>query len=43
MGLVPKQDPDGFIATGGWDFLNAEGSSDDDEDNDSEEEGTSVL
>jgi hypothetical protein len=40
---VMVQDPEGFIENGGWDFLNAEGSSDDDEEGDSEEEGGSAC
>ena len=34
------QDPEGFVANGGWDFLNQEAGSDED---DSEEEGASLL
>ncbi len=38
---MPVQDPDGFVAAGGWNFLDAEGGDDEDgEGEDSEEEGT---
>lgn len=33
------QDPEGFVESGGWDFLDAEGGDDDEEGEDSEEEG----
>ena len=33
------QDPEGFVESGGWDFLDAEGGDDDEDGEDSEEEG----
>ena len=43
MGAGNVQDPDGFIDNGGWNFLDAEGDSGDEDGDEEEEEGKSSL